>query len=295
MNETRVANSLPVVVGVDGSVGSLTALAWAVSKQAILGPITPIAAFHVETFVEGIGMGRAYADLTDAVRSGAEERLATAVAGCPPDIAKRSRVLQGHAGPALVEIGRQGGMLVLGSRGRSALVETLFGSVGSYCVKHSEVPVAVIPDGVPVDFELETIVVGLDGSANSEAALAWARDHLSSSGTILAIGCWSANRGIEPVPVPGLMEDLRDETLAMLDRSVTSVFGESWQRSGREQQVRLIVEMGDPRAVLAEAAATADLLVIGSRGRRGIPHLLLGSVATSLLHHPTAPTVVVPG
>lgn len=295
MNETRVAEPLPVIVGVDGSVGSLTALAWAVSKEAIFGPIIPLSTFHVETFVDGFGMGQAYADLSDAVRSGAEGRLATAVAGCSPDIVKRSRVLQGHAGPALVEAGRQGGMLVLGSRGRSALVETLFGSVGSYCVKHSTVPVAVIPDGVPVDFGLETIVVGLDGSSNSEAALAWARDHLSSTGTILAIGCWSATRGLEPVPVPGLMDDLRDETLAMLDRSVTSVFGQGWPRSGPDQQVRLIVEMGDPRAVLAEAAATADLLVVGGRGRRGIPHLLLGSVATSLLHHPTSPTVVVPG
>jgi nucleotide-binding universal stress UspA family protein len=52
---------------------------------------------------------------------------------------------------------------------------------------------------------------------------------------------------------------------------------------------------GDPRLLLREAATQADLLVLGARGHRGVAHLVMGSVTTSLVHHPTAPTVVVPG
>jgi nucleotide-binding universal stress UspA family protein len=54
------------------------------------------------------------------------------------------------------------------------------------------------------------------------------------------------------------------------------------------------IGQGDPRIVLRDLAATADLLVIGARGHRGVSYLLLGSTTTSLLHHPLSPTVVVP-
>jgi nucleotide-binding universal stress UspA family protein len=58
--------------------------------------------------------------------------------------------------------------------------------------------------------------------------------------------------------------------------------------------VEMLVLAGDPRAVLLSASADADLLVVGSRGHGVLEHLLLGSVASALAHHPTVPTIVVP-
>ena len=58
--------------------------------------------------------------------------------------------------------------------------------------------------------------------------------------------------------------------------------------------VELLVVPGDPRAGLRAASSDADLLVVGSRGHGALDHLLLGSVATALAHHPTVPTIVVP-
>ncbi len=54
------------------------------------------------------------------------------------------------------------------------------------------------------------------------------------------------------------------------------------------------VEMGDARNILRDASRGSDMLVVGARGHRGVAHLLLGSVATGLVHQPIVPTIVVP-
>ena len=54
------------------------------------------------------------------------------------------------------------------------------------------------------------------------------------------------------------------------------------------------VERGDPRAILRKLAYGADLVVVGARGRSGLPHLFLGSTASSLAHRPVCPTAIVP-
>ena len=53
------------------------------------------------------------------------------------------------------------------------------------------------------------------------------------------------------------------------------------------------IREGDPRGVLLEAARDADLLVVGSRGRRRIGEVLLGSVSLSCLHHASVPVTIV--
>ena len=61
-----------------------------------------------------------------------------------------------------------------------------------------------------------------------------------------------------------------------------------------ERVIEYNVHVGDPRIELRLAANESSALVVGSRGHRGVAHLLLGSTATSLAQHPTAVTVVVP-
>jgi nucleotide-binding universal stress UspA family protein len=51
---------------------------------------------------------------------------------------------------------------------------------------------------------------------------------------------------------------------------------------------------GNPTELLVQLGRTADLLVVGARGRGGFRHLLTGSVATQLVHHAPCPDVVVP-
>ena len=57
--------------------------------------------------------------------------------------------------------------------------------------------------------------------------------------------------------------------------------------------VRTVVEEGNPVQVLIEQSASADLLVVGSRGHGGFAGMLLGSVSHHLVAHSKCPVVVV--
>jgi nucleotide-binding universal stress UspA family protein len=50
---------------------------------------------------------------------------------------------------------------------------------------------------------------------------------------------------------------------------------------------------GTPRSALLTAAAEAQILVVGSRGRGGLEGMSLGSIASALLHHSPCPVAVV--
>ena len=289
------------IVGVDGSDGSRLALDWAASKQDVLGDLVPVATYHIDALGDGVGTPSVYNDIMAVLREDAQAALDMATAS-HPELAGRGEVVRGYPGPALVRTAENQRLLVVGSRGRSALVETLLGSVASYCVKHAtvpgimgegqawwSVPVAVIPEGTTVDRPLENILVGVDGSANADAALDWAVRHVAPGGRVTALGCRvPAPYALELVP-PAPRSD--EKVLQTLRETVSRVVGDDGPEG-----VTIDVEVteGDPRVTLRDAAADRDLLVVGSRGHRGVAYLLLGSVATSLIHHPTVPTVVVP-
>ena len=59
--------------------------------------------------------------------------------------------------------------------------------------------------------------------------------------------------------------------------------------------VETAVLPGHPRAVLRSAGVGADLPMVGARGHGVLELVLLGSVASAVTHHPTVPTIVVPG
>ncbi len=280
-----------VIVGVDGSTGSQRALDWALAKASLLGPIQPVAAYHVEALGDGIGTPTLYHDLTELLAEDAENRLRNSLLPEHADLLDRSTIVRGYPGPALVRAAEDQRMLVVGSRGRSALAETLLGSVTSYCVKHSAVPVAVIPESTPTDEPLNHIVVGVDGSENAAAALRWALRHVEPGGRITAVHAWLISPYVMEMipPVPSMSDDAR----RTIEQSVERVVAE--ESAGTTTNVEVKVVMGDARNVLPEAGADADLLVVGARGHRGASYLLVGSVTTSLLHHPTVATVVVPG
>lgn len=276
-----------VIVGVDGSPGSDLALSWALANQASLGPVTAVAVYHIDALVDGVGTTSMYEDMVDLLRRDAEARV-TEAGNRHPDAGGPGLVVQGYPGPALIRAAGDQRLLVVGSRGRSALAETLLGSVASYCVKHATIPVAVIPPGTMADAPLTHLIVGVDGSTNADAALAWAAEHVTPGGRITAVVCKAPGPyALELIPPQPLeTSELREVGEKAVARSIGS--------ADLDATVEVEVLHGDPRVVLRDRAADADLLVVGARGHRGAAYLLLGSVTTSLSHHPTVPTVVVP-
>ncbi|HSL58065.1 MAG TPA: universal stress protein [Acidimicrobiales bacterium] len=139
------------------------------------------------------------------------------------------------------------------------------------------------------------IVVGVDGSTNSRAALRWALDEAQRRGaTVAAVAAWNfptyAYTGVAVAPPTAEIEQAAREGLAEAVREeVTAVAGEH-----PSVEITQVVLEGPPAATLIEASRDAELLVVGSRGLGGFRGLLLGSVSHQVSSHAHCPVVVVP-
>jgi nucleotide-binding universal stress UspA family protein len=136
-----------------------------------------------------------------------------------------------------------------------------------------------------------TIVVGVDGSEESQRALAWAVDEARMRGArVVALRAWVypalAASGLVPVTTD-LVEQLAGSERQALAEAVSSV-----DAQGVEIDQRVVEDA--PAHALVEAAAGAELLVVGSRGHGGFTGLLLGSVSQQCAHHSPCPVVIVP-
>lgn len=132
------------------------------------------------------------------------------------------------------------------------------------------------------------IVVGVDGSEPSKAALRWAARLLAVTGGFIdAVIAWQPPSDLGWAYLPSDWRPDRDAE-KVLTETVDEVFG-----AERPLDMRLTVERGNPAKVLIDASKNAELLVVGSRGRGGFAGLLLGSVSTSCAEHAGCAVLVV--
>jgi nucleotide-binding universal stress UspA family protein len=135
------------------------------------------------------------------------------------------------------------------------------------------------------------IVVGIDGSASSVAALRWALDEARLRGAGLDIvHAWSSPYVGEAPGVSafaGVEGEMAQRALALLERTVRSV--------GPPPGVHVnhVLMRGAAAAVLIDVARGAELLVVGTRGAGGFLGLQLGSVSQQCAHHAPCPVVIV--
>jgi nucleotide-binding universal stress UspA family protein len=137
------------------------------------------------------------------------------------------------------------------------------------------------------------IVVGLDGSPGSLAALSWAgREARLRGATLEVLVAWTYPMPVllfpvapDPPPVKTLRKEAQEMAEHALEKVADDVAGVSIERR--------VVE-GAPAEVLLGRLVEADLLVVGSRGLGGFRGLLLGSVSQQCVLHATRPVVVVP-
>ncbi len=278
-----------VVVGVDGSDGSATALHWACDHADHLGAIEPVTTFvtgpldHVSDAVREPGGDN------EPYRADAESRLRSFLEAHAPQLVDSGVAIESRAGPGLVKAANAAELLVVGTRGWGGRVEFSVGSVGAYCARHATAPVALVPPDVPAEHDHLDVVVGFDGSSHARDALRWALRHLRRSARVTVVRAFTDEHvaGEPLVPSTGHVEDA---IRAELEAGVASLLDEL----PGHPPVEMVVVPGDPRAVLQAASGDADLLVVGARGHGVLDRLLLGSVASALAHHPTVPTVVVP-
>jgi nucleotide-binding universal stress UspA family protein len=135
-----------IVVGVDGSIPSIEALKWAFGQAVLTGAaLRVVTAWNFPNEPTPFGIVPEVPTPPDQLDR-VEERLREVVAqvvGSSTGLEVETEVIRGRDGSVLVEAARDAELLVVGSRGRSALAEVLLGSVSEYCVRHARCPVVV--------------------------------------------------------------------------------------------------------------------------------------------------------
>lgn len=131
------------------------------------------------------------------------------------------------------------------------------------------------------------ILVGVDGSPNSQKAADWAVSFAHPGDTVILLAAWS------PVVVPAEMA----MTYTFDDTGMKKILEDEHKRvsqiaSSRGVAIATHFENNDPRNALLSTAS--DLVVLGARGHGGVMGLLLGSVADYVARHSKVPVVIVP-
>jgi nucleotide-binding universal stress UspA family protein len=139
------------------------------------------------------------------------------------------------------------------------------------------------------------IVVGLDGSDGSRAALEWCREHAALlDAEVLAVFAIDL---MPVIPPPVAHNALGTVDVEALDREMADQL-EEWVAPLRDAGIpcRTMVRHGNPAGSLDDLARdeACELIVVGRRGSGGIAELLLGSVPHTLAHHARCPVLVVP-
>jgi nucleotide-binding universal stress UspA family protein len=137
-----------IVVGVDGSGSSASALRWAIRQAGLTGAtLDVVTAWHYPDLA-GSGMAIGAVEPTyDFFRENAEKIAADAISSTldpASDVPVRARVAQGHAAQVLLDASAGASLLVVGSRGHGGFTEALLGSVSQHCVHHATCPVVVV-------------------------------------------------------------------------------------------------------------------------------------------------------
>jgi len=136
-----------IVVGVDGSVPSKAALAWAVRQARLTGAtVDAVIAWEIPS-TYGFTMPVGGVDFEGTAAQVAADAIAE-VSRADEPVTIRTKVVQGHPARVLLDASAGAELLVIGSRGHGGFVEALLGSVGQHCVHHATCPVVVIRDSV---------------------------------------------------------------------------------------------------------------------------------------------------
>lgn len=288
---STAAGNGPVVVCVDGSPESKTAVDWAARDAAMRGlPLRLLHALNppvVMAFPE-VPMPTGYLQWQEDEGRKVLEAATQTAREAAADLEITGDMVSGPSVPTLVEASKDAHLIVVGSRGRGALARGLLGSVSNGLVRHALCPVAVIHDKDPLmpHPAQAPVVVGVDGSPASEKAVAIAFDEASLRGVdLLAVHAWSDTAVFE---FPGTDWS----TLQAMGEQTLSERLAGWQERYPDVLVRRTVVADRPARQLIEQAESAQLLVVGSHGRGGFAGMLLGSVSTAVINNARMPVIV---
>jgi nucleotide-binding universal stress UspA family protein len=279
-----------VVVGVDGSPASRVAVDWAARDAALRDlPLTVVNVYSPASAQTWIDVALPF-DAVDFEKGRSAETLADAQAvvdeACP-DLVVHTKSVFGSPVGTLVEFSRSADLVVVGGTGKSAVARALLGSVSTGLVHHAHCPVAVIHDEDPVagNPAEKPVAVGVDGSPASEKAVELAFAEASLRGVdLVAVHTWH--------DVDYEFPDVKWTDLRPRGERILSERLAGWCERYPDVTVNRVLVRDRPAHQLLEQGRSAQLLVVGSRGRGGFTGMLLGSVSTAVVQAARMPVIV---
>jgi nucleotide-binding universal stress UspA family protein len=269
-----------IVVGYDGSPGSELALHWAAREARDRGArLTVCYAWAPEYLALNIEPPLyEFEQRHGAEIMGRGVQHAEPLAG-PGGVG--TLLASGSPARLLCERSAAADMVVVGSRGHGRLAGLLLGSVAWHLAGHGQGRIVIVRDsGRSPNRSPGPVVVGLDVSAHSRAALDFAAEEAALRHVPLVAVCALADA---PESLGGAHR---------LEEEFTSLVT-SWEKDHPDVSVLRQVTSRSPRAALLDAGTDAQMLVVGGRGRGGLPGMTLGSVTSAILHHAPCPVGIV--
>jgi nucleotide-binding universal stress UspA family protein len=272
-----------IVVAYDGSPDAQAALAWAVrtalpTEQAVVAVIA--------TATDDLVPERSLlaGDHLDEAKESAERLLGESL------LAETAVELRpGPVVTVLLQAAEDAAMLVVGSKGHGQVAGAVIGSVSQHLARHAPCPVVVVR---PVTHPAaRRIVVGVDGSGGSDAALEFACRRAEVTGEdVVVLHGWRDGTAVGTTrrEIPSEFMDRIAEEERLLAEAVAGVRTDHPDVHLESEAIPVVAWRA-----LADASAAATLVVVGSRGRGAFTGMLLGSVSQQVLHHAQCPVAVV--
>lgn len=262
-----------VVVGVDGSSMSLTAVEAAATAAARRGAALRVV--HAEAPVKPRLV------VPDPASEALVRRAAAHALGTAPGVVVTTALVTGDVVHVLEAESQAADLVVVGSRGRGAVMSLLLGSTPVPLASHSHCPVMTVREEHRASSGAGPVVLGVDGSPDSDEAVGVAfAEAAQRRAELVAVHAWQSDKD-PPGTAPRSAERVLDQALAAHAETRPDI------------TVRRDLADGKAREVLLEASKEAQLLIVGARGRGGIAGLLLGSVSQAVMARAHCPVVTV--
>ena len=278
-----------IVVGVDGSDPARLALKWAADEAKLRGALLHIVYAGTDApkdVPDWFSPGDPVLSAATAVVDDAVALVATS----HPGVLTRGDIVGEPTRAALLRASETADLLVVGARGRGGFNGLLLGSVGDHCIQGASCPVVVVrtvPDHADRPFPAQRIVVGVDGSPGSDRALQWAlAEAVRRRASVFAVHAWHYPRNAGRA----LGSSNQYESLALeVIEQARGIAAHCQPDVPFDAEIRC----GPAVAALRTVCERTDLLVVGSRGRRAVHGVLIGSVAQQSAHYVECSVVVV--
>jgi nucleotide-binding universal stress UspA family protein len=292
-----------IIVGVDLSPGSEVAVAHAVDRarrdqaEVVLVLVDEFPEPPAGLAVQSAATQRRYRErvvgMLEADRRGVAEIIARWQGS---GVRITQLVVDGHPDERLPAVAFEAcaNLLVVGSQGRTGVKRLLIGSVAERVARLAECSVLIARGAAPSG-GYRHVVVGTDFTELARKALDHAVAAAAPDARIDVVNCWNGAFLVSPDDgvATGQPSGLYGDVIADVRRE-----GEAWiaaarDRGDRELRFRVVERPATYGIADYARDVGADLIAVGSHGRRGVRRFLLGSVAETTARHAPCSTLIV--